>query len=952
MGDAGGGQRFRAGPQHSNVQAFVRLRPPSDKCEIELFEISVRRPGVITLKDPLSSGRVMHSFEFTGVLSEEDDQERTFAKVTNQVVDGALAGENGCVMAYGQTGSGKTYSIFGLGQSEERGILPRALEQLLTKAAAGVVVVSFLEVHMDQILDLACDSDAGAVLNDSRYESNAKNGGLSSATLELHEDSDGNVFVKGLTLRTISTISELWRLLDHGLSRRATAATAMNVVSSRSHTIFTAYVLPTADATNPEPASAFRATRRNSLITNKTPSISFVDLAGSERLAKSRAEGTNFLEAVAINSSLTAFGKVVLALASKSQHVPYRDSKLTRLLSPSLGGNARLALLATLHPRVEEYEECLRTLSFADRCKNVAHQPQVHYISADKNCQNRICDLQSEAKALRTLLLDRQPDATPRYDFDPTKQELNEVAALSKFAFEEEPGVTDEIDKAIEAAIKSQQKGTTHSRPVGPQGADEVPDVVHKSTVRFEPRIQLDDAEEKNEGKSLSPHVSELIRIQEARQLEVRKRERIMQRLLSLDADRTLIQETDASRNEEIAKLEMKKQELKERLVVLQEKLECSRKEALTQHENLMEQRKSAADCDLKTASVPILKIQSVVNASHEAAAKRCQIISVGTGTLQEERLADVAHLQEVHIQRHGFQKGRWDSNINEAKRYRVQLESDFEAQRSRCLQEVSQSHNEYLVFCSKIHGLLKTVFDAEGGEFPVLRRDGMAQAIIPESALPSEARQENFPRLFDAINREKPSGTTCACGGTASVTDSVSQSKAENVVDQLCRIEDQSEAERFLRHVDPMLLSRVCGSLRTRSWQVCAPEGERELLRKEGLAGLEDEATTRYAQNLQERRNACRIALTRTLEQQKRMLKELGHFQPVPATPSTRPGSRLSSRPTTATTSRPTTATRSRPATATTSRPSSRVGTKTSSRPATATSVRRPMSACGRLGM
>ncbi|CAM9924200.1 unnamed protein product, partial [Phaeothamnion confervicola] len=314
-----------------------------------------------------------------------------------------LAGFNCCCFAYGQTGSGKTYSMFGEGKGDTRGMIPRCMEEIFSRLEVraadkeSAVVVSFLEIYCDQIRDLGgayTETARGQVGSDSQLHKtsdvynhmqnmrqqsfaprgidasasaargggnggNGSGGGLDGGgggggggagsggadvwadypymNLEIHEDATGSVFVRDLSLIPVAGLGEVMALIAMGLRLRATHGTRMNEVSSRSHTVFTATVVQR-DRRTGETCSAM---------------LNLVDLAGSERLKKSASEGQRKSEALHINSSLTALGKVVMALDPTSNlggHVPYRDSKLTRLLQNSLGGNAFTAVLATVHP--------------------------------------------------------------------------------------------------------------------------------------------------------------------------------------------------------------------------------------------------------------------------------------------------------------------------------------------------------------------------------------------------------------------------------------------------------------------------------------------------------------------------------------------------------------------------------------------------------------------------
>jgi hypothetical protein len=345
-------------------------------------------------------------------------------------VEHVLEGFNTCCFAYGQTSSGKTYSIFGH-DDEIRGILPRSAEYLfqsLSKKSHSTeytVLCSFLEIYNDQIRDLgkaylvsigAEISTSTAQLKTSAISEhlaknrlntyiapafyNTESMGLGykevqdeyrTMNLEIREDGEGQVFVKNLSMVAVTTIEEVIAMINTGLKVRATHETKMNMTSSRSHTVFTLAV----SQKNKTSGEIIKGM------------LNIVDLAGSERLKKSESEGIRLKEALHINTSLSALGKVIMSLdpSVESTHIPYRDAKLTRILQNSLGGNSYTIVLAALHPSTSYYEECLSTLQFANRCRNVKNNPKVNYgdeSQADKDL--RIKKLLEEVSTLRIKL--------------------------------------------------------------------------------------------------------------------------------------------------------------------------------------------------------------------------------------------------------------------------------------------------------------------------------------------------------------------------------------------------------------------------------------------------------------------------------------------------------------------------------------------------------------------
>jgi hypothetical protein len=364
-------------------------------------------------------------------------------------------GFNACVFAYGQTGSGKTYTMYGPGggapsgpshaslnnilpsspggisnegqtilRASTRGIVPRCAEAIFAEAetrspyADASVAVSLCEIYCDKIRDLG---KAHAARGDKAQRAQAKllkiktselhaaartqahgfgagdPGSISSLyameNLEMHEDARGQVYIKGMSIIPVQTVEEVMEVVTSSFKLRATHETKMNSVSSRSHTIFTFHI-----------TQKDRGTGQST-----TAQLHLVDLAGSERLSQSESTGQRMLEAQSINLSLTCLGKVVIAIQQAdpnedrySNHIPYRDSKLTRLLQGSLGGNAYASLIATVHPRQQDVVETLSTLQFANRCQMVMNRPKVNYLfPGAEDVAKRIRQLESEVAIIR-----------------------------------------------------------------------------------------------------------------------------------------------------------------------------------------------------------------------------------------------------------------------------------------------------------------------------------------------------------------------------------------------------------------------------------------------------------------------------------------------------------------------------------------------------------------------
>jgi kinesin family protein 5 len=265
-------------------------------------------------------------------------------------VDDILNGYNGTVFAYGQTGAGKSYTMMGsnIDDEEGKGIIPRIVEQIFASMLASpsnieyTVRVSYMEIYMERIRDLLNP------VNDN---------------LPVHEEKSRGVYVKGLLEVYVSSVDEVYEVMRRGGAARAVAATNMNQESSRSHSIF----VITITQKNLETGSM------------KSGQLFLVDLAGSEKVGKTGASGQTLEEAKKINKSLSALGMVINSLTDgKSSHIPYRDSKLTRILQESLGGNSRTTLIINCSPSSYNDAETISTLRFGMRAKAIKNKAKVN----------------------------------------------------------------------------------------------------------------------------------------------------------------------------------------------------------------------------------------------------------------------------------------------------------------------------------------------------------------------------------------------------------------------------------------------------------------------------------------------------------------------------------------------------------------------------------------------
>jgi kinesin family protein C1 len=320
-----------------NVRVFCRVRPTTSDTAI----VDCAPDGTsVELK---KTDADVAGFEFDRVFGPSSTQGEVFHEVS-QLVQSALDGYKVCLFSYGQTGSGKTHTMLGDQHDEEtRGIIPRAVAKVVEASQANAkkgwkyrMCASYVEIYNEQVRDLL---KAGS--------------GHSDKHSIVHVD--GVTEVSGVNREPVESVDAAAGLVRRAAAARAVEATQMNAVSSRSHTIFMLYI------TGEHEASGSRL----------TGCLNLVDLAGSERVGRSGAEGARLKEACAINKSLSCLGDVFQALSNGQKHIPYRNSKLTYLLQPCLGGDGKTLMFVNINPEAPSAEESMCSLKFASQVNAV-----------------------------------------------------------------------------------------------------------------------------------------------------------------------------------------------------------------------------------------------------------------------------------------------------------------------------------------------------------------------------------------------------------------------------------------------------------------------------------------------------------------------------------------------------------------------------------------------------
>ena len=401
-----------------NILVAVRCRPLSQKeREISDYEtIQIMQRKIIILKDPngyLNPNNIRtkeQTLAFDYAFDQYEGQNDIFNCTTKFLIDGVTNGFNATVFAYGATGAGKTYTM--LGTEENPGIMPLTLNELFERIKSYpereyTVKLWYLEIYNENIRDLLVNN---------------------SENLDLREDPNKGVIVSGITEMIPKSSEHILNILKKGNRNRTTESTNANETSSRSHAILQIMV-----------SYKNKASGVNYEI--KFGKLNLIDLAGSERASMTKNKGMRLFEGANINKSLLTLGNCINALCEANEkgvktYIPYRDSKLTRLLKDSLGGNARTVMIANISPFVNSFDDTYNTLKYADRAKHIktnikrnvlnAQYHITNYLNIIKNLQNRIFELENQ------ISINKKRDFTIS-PINRNKNETNENEFINKF---------------------------------------------------------------------------------------------------------------------------------------------------------------------------------------------------------------------------------------------------------------------------------------------------------------------------------------------------------------------------------------------------------------------------------------------------------------------------------------------------------------------------------------
>uniref|UniRef100_A0A1Q3EX54 Putative kinesin-like protein n=1 Tax=Culex tarsalis TaxID=7177 RepID=A0A1Q3EX54_CULTA len=434
---------------NQNVQVYLRVRPTNAREKLirsqEVVDVVSSRE--VMLKPALLDTRTSKKFTFDRAFDVNSRQHEVYQAVVAPYIEEVLAGFNCTVFAYGQTGTGKTFTMVGEEQPElssgwdddtKTGIIPRALNHLFDELRMTELEfsmrISYLELYNEELCDLLSTDD--------------------HVKIRIYDDVNkkGSVIVQGLEEVLVHSKDDVYKLLAKGQERRRTASTLMNAQSSRSHTIFSIIVHIKENGMEGEELL-------------KIGKLNLVDLAGSENITKAGNEkGIRTRESVNINQSLLTLGRVITALVERTPHIPYRESKLTRLLQESLGGRTKTSIIATISPGHKDFEETLSTLEYAHRAKNIQNKPEANQKLSKKTVikeyTEEIDRLKRELLATRDkngIYLPEETYNEMLYKSEATTKELNDKALLIK-ALKEDLAKKESIFREVSLSLVEKEE--------------------------------------------------------------------------------------------------------------------------------------------------------------------------------------------------------------------------------------------------------------------------------------------------------------------------------------------------------------------------------------------------------------------------------------------------------------------------------------------------------------
>lgn len=563
-----------------NIRVCARFRPQNEREKAQSKEKQLRYEvdrgntsvtfhlGQSTTYSGSGAREEKTSFNLDRIYKEESTQDEFFEWISNNIVKHCFEGYNGTIFAYGQTSSGKTHTMFGpddyLDTPDEWGIVPKSISELFNfvhQSPAGwefAISTSYFQLYKEKLQDLLKPANNN---------------------MKIHESKARGIYIEGLSSEYLEDVQNLLDVLTVGGANKTVASTDMNTRSSRSHSVLQVTLV-----------------QKNEEGSSKTGKFTFVDLAGSERVDKTNAVGQTFEEAKKINLSLTCLANVIKSLSQGNAHIPYRDSKLTRILQESLGGNTKTMLILCCSPDLSNIEETLSTLRFGKSAKNIKNQVKVNVRRSAQELEFMVKRLQEELAAERKQVEALRSEIdwmkSPDYQTNPeNKPEMSEE--------KEEEGEGFDIEDRM---IMEQELETKQVR------IDSLQEEL--STLQNDHEVSLQEIKEKTE--ALAEVQGGLKKLEAAAKVDLRKIEQLEFDLQSSKSDKLMVENQVEALKQKIEssnaareRIQRATDKLKADMKTLEEeKIEMSQKMIEAERENikLQEDLSTARDVSLQAS--------------------------------------------------------------------------------------------------------------------------------------------------------------------------------------------------------------------------------------------------------------------------------------------------------------------------------------------------------------
>ncbi|XP_042181977.1 kinesin-like protein KIF3A isoform X1 [Oncorhynchus tshawytscha] len=535
-----------------NVKVVVRCRPLNQKERSMGHKQAVsvdENRGTITVNKLETTHEPPKTFTFDTVFGPDSKQLDVYNLTARPIIDSVLEGYNGTIFAYGQTGTGKTFTMEGVRAVPElRGIIPNSFAHVFGHIAKAegdtrfLVRVSYLEIYNEEVRDLL--------------------GKDQMQRLEVKERPDVGVYIKDLSGYVVNNADDMDRIMTMGHKNRSVGSTNMNEHSSRSHAIFTITI-----ECSEKGVDGDQHVRMGKL--------HLVDLAGSERQGKTGATGQRLKEATKINLSLSTLGNVISALVDgKSTHVPYRNSKLTRLLQDSLGGNSKTMMCANIGPADYNYDETISTLRYANRAKNIKNKARINEDPKDALLRQ----FQKEIEELRKKLQEGEEISGSEGSGSEEMDEGDDEGREGRRKRRGSGSSISSSDSSIEAQTteekpKAQTKDRGKKKKVSPDKMVEMQAKIEEERKELEATLDMEEEERNKVRAELEKREKDLLKAQQEHHLLLEKLSALEKKVIvggvdllaKAEEQEKLLQESNNELEERRRRAEQLRRELEEK---------------------------------------------------------------------------------------------------------------------------------------------------------------------------------------------------------------------------------------------------------------------------------------------------------------------------------------------------------------------------------------------------